>query len=246
MRFQHTDRFGDTITIDGSAITIGDKTIVITKSEAQALADAIEGERECEGPLLWFPHDPTYHDGEICIADSDPAVIIPSDVRDHLIALLRAIGGEDLQDLKPRGVKRQWWLFPFDALDEVLAADVVRLVSNLAADASKIPGYTHGALLDLADDLGGLRPATEAVCQVLEHGAAKYSPDNWRTAAGDLRAFRREYFSAIIRHESANASGEKIDPESGLPHLAHAVCNGLFWTWHEIPAARRLGSGAFQ
>ena len=33
---------------------------------------------------------------------------------------------------------------------------------------------------------------------------------------------------ATIRHLTAWRSGERLDPESGLPHLAHAACSVLF------------------
>lgn len=35
------------------------------------------------------------------------------------------------------------------------------------------------------------------------------------------------YADALLRHLSAYTTGEKIDPESGLSHLAHAAWNAL-------------------
>lgn len=66
--------------------------------------------------------------------------------------------------------------------------------------------------------------AAGAVVDVLEHGARKYAPDNWRQVPEP----RRRYFAAMLRHLAAWRLGEKVDPESGLSHLAHACCCGLF------------------
>lgn len=64
--------------------------------------------------------------------------------------------------------------------------------------------------------------AAESVVDVLGFGAKKYGAHNWRGVAS-IR-----YFSAAIRHLSEYAQGEIRDPESGLPHLAHAACSILF------------------
>jgi hypothetical protein len=66
--------------------------------------------------------------------------------------------------------------------------------------------------------------AVEGVAEVLTFGAAKYAPRSWVTVPD---AYRR-YFAAALRHLLARAKGERNDPESGLPHLAHAACNVLF------------------
>lgn len=64
----------------------------------------------------------------------------------------------------------------------------------------------------------------EEVVKVLEFGAKKYSRDNWRKVdSADTR-----YLAAAFRHLIAHNSGEVNDPESGLPHLAHAGCCVLF------------------
>lgn len=59
--------------------------------------------------------------------------------------------------------------------------------------------------------------------RVLAYGAKKYDPDNWRKVDD-----RRRYLGAALRHLFAWAGGEDLDPESGLPHLDHAVCSVLF------------------
>ena len=59
---------------------------------------------------------------------------------------------------------------------------------------------------------------------VLTYGAKKYAPENWRK----VNDWRDRYFAALLRHLVAWKQGEKIDPESNLPHLAHAGCCLLF------------------
>lgn len=66
--------------------------------------------------------------------------------------------------------------------------------------------------------------AINAVIDVLEFGARKYAVGNWR-AVDDAHT---RYFDAAHRHISAWWQGEKNDPESGLPHLAHAICCLVF------------------
>lgn len=52
-------------------------------------------------------------------------------------------------------------------------------------------------------------------------GALKYGRSNWRAVG--IRA--SIYYDAIDRHMSAWFEGEDIDPDSGLPHLAHALAS---------------------
>ena len=72
-------------------------------------------------------------------------------------------------------------------------------------------------------DLVPDRAETELVA-VLTYGASKYGPNNWRRVDG----MNARYFAAARRHLAAWRSGERIDPESGLAHLAHAVCSLMF------------------
>lgn len=69
----------------------------------------------------------------------------------------------------------------------------------------------------------------EAVVDVLQYGAQKYSEDGWRKVPDG----KQRYFDAAMRHMIAWAKGERIDPESGLHHLAHAAVNCLFIMGHE-------------
>lgn len=67
------------------------------------------------------------------------------------------------------------------------------------------------------------------VASVMTFGAKKYGTWNWTK----VPAARERYFSAAQRHMVAWIGGEKKDPESGLPHLAHAICCLLFLMWFD-------------
>lgn len=66
--------------------------------------------------------------------------------------------------------------------------------------------------------------AMSEVVDVLTYGAKKYSPDNWK----HVDDAQNRYIDAGFRHFTAYVSGEKVDPESGHHHLAHAICCLLF------------------
>ena len=65
-----------------------------------------------------------------------------------------------------------------------------------------------------------------SVADVLAFGAKKYSPDNWRLCEREDGIKR--YTEAMTRHAMAIYRGDKNDPESGLPHAAHAACCAMF------------------
>lgn len=58
---------------------------------------------------------------------------------------------------------------------------------------------------------------------VLRYGANKYAADNWRKGM----TWRR-LTGAALRHLLAFQAGEDIDPESGHPHVDHAMCCLMF------------------
>lgn len=60
--------------------------------------------------------------------------------------------------------------------------------------------------------------------KVMAGGAEKYGSFNW----GEGGVVASVYYDAALRHLLAWYTGEDIDPESGLPHLAHArACLGI-------------------
>jgi hypothetical protein len=91
-----------------------------------------------------------------------------------------------------------------------------------AVSADRAPGAKHDAGTRRYD----LVPwgAIGQMVDVLGHGAAKYSADGWR-AVPDAR---RRYFAALMRHVIAWYCGERTDPDSGMHHLAHALCDVAF------------------
>lgn len=75
--------------------------------------------------------------------------------------------------------------------------------------------------------------ASEAIAKVHQHGAERYGEWNWRESNVPLMT----YLHAMKRHIDAVIDGQDLDPDSGLPHVAHvaAGCNividaGVFGT----------------
>jgi len=66
----------------------------------------------------------------------------------------------------------------------------------------------------------------EDVTEILEFGAAKYSPNNWQGVRPGIR-----YGSGALRHLLAIESGENYDPDSKKHHFAHIGCNVIFCLW---------------
>lgn len=67
----------------------------------------------------------------------------------------------------------------------------------------------------------------EDMLRVLEFGAGKYSPDNWK-----LGLNKDELLESAIRHLMALMRGEEMDKESGLPHNGHVMCNMMFYSFY--------------
>jgi hypothetical protein len=65
------------------------------------------------------------------------------------------------------------------------------------------------------------------ILKVREFGANKYAPDNWKKGFPYKRGL-----DAALRHLNSAIDGESQDPETGLSHLAHAVCSieHVMWT----------------
>jgi len=60
-----------------------------------------------------------------------------------------------------------------------------------------------------------------AIGQVMAVGAAKYGAMNWRKDPVSAST----YYDAAMRHLMAWWDGQDLDPETGLPHLAHVAAN---------------------
>lgn len=85
----------------------------------------------------------------------------------------------------------------------------------LKNDSNKLP-------LDLLDPV-----ALEGIAAVLQFGAKKYAPHNWRKGFTWSRLI-----AAMLRHTFAIMNGELIDKESGLPHIDHVGCCWMFLSNH--------------
>jgi hypothetical protein len=72
--------------------------------------------------------------------------------------------------------------------------------------------------------------ALQGCVRVLEEGAKKYAPDNWKTVPDG----RKRYKDALLRHMLAYCGGETTDEEFGASHLDHAMCNLLFLKWLDM------------
>ena len=67
----------------------------------------------------------------------------------------------------------------------------------------------------------------ENLAKILTMGAEKYGENNWQ----DLLDYWKRYKAALLRHLTAIDKGELLDPESGLPHIDHVLCNAAFLSW---------------
>lgn len=65
----------------------------------------------------------------------------------------------------------------------------------------------------------------EKVARVQMFGNQKYEPNSWK------RVDKSRYTEAALRHLIAHVSGERLDSESGMEHLAHLICNAMFIMW---------------
>lgn len=63
----------------------------------------------------------------------------------------------------------------------------------------------------------------EDMVRVLEFGAKKYSRNNWKKGLKTT-----EIVDSMLRHIYAYLDGEDVDPESGINHTGHIMCNAMF------------------
>ena len=82
--------------------------------------------------------------------------------------------------------------------------------------------YNEGKLKWSLVDWQSLEP----LVKVLEMGAEKYSPNNWKKGMPVTQVSE-----SLLRHMFAFLNGEDIDPESKIEHLGHVMCNAMFLTY---------------
>jgi len=69
----------------------------------------------------------------------------------------------------------------------------------------------------------------EGLASVLTFGAKKYAPENWRVLADP----EERYEDAMWRHIMEYKKGNRLDKDSKMPHLWHAVTNLAFLIYFE-------------
>ena len=96
------------------------------------------------------------------------------------------------------------------------------------SDPNGLTPQTPGAKLDSSKNrlglvLGSFSVALIAVGEVGTYGARKYSDNGWL----EVENAKERYKDALYRHLLAHESGELLDKETGLSHLAHLAWNSL-------------------
>lgn len=122
-----------------------------------------------------------------------------------------------------------------DAFPESTAVDSARLIFNSSAtramvyDPKNYPQPHDAPSVGIKYDSQKPRPSLlpfdsiEEILKVLEYGAQKYAPDNWKHVVP-----RSRYIDAAFRHMFQWQAGENNDQETNISHLAHAATNLLF------------------
>lgn len=96
-------------------------------------------------------------------------------------------------------------------------------VKEMAAEVGKALRFNEGKLKWSLVHWKSIEP----LVRVLMFGAKKYAPNNWQKPMD-----RQEILESAMRHLTAMMSGETRDPESGLSHAGHVMCNMMFWVFH--------------
>ena len=78
------------------------------------------------------------------------------------------------------------------------------------------------------------RDVLRGVVDVLMIGAAHYDDNNWMHVENGLQ----RYSDAFERHYDAWVDGQEHDPDSGLHHGYHMVCNAMFMCYHMVKTER--------
>jgi len=109
-----------------------------------------------------------------------------------------------------------------------LFARMKATTTEVQADPNGLDAHAPGAKLDAGKNrcglvIGGFSRALWQVSRVGTFGAAKYTPDGWRSVVGGVE----RYTDALHRHLLSEAMGEERDSESSILHAAHAAWNAL-------------------
>lgn len=114
---------------------------------------------------------------------------------------------------------------------DYFGVDPERATPKMLADAKDPHNNPAGPKYDAGKLRWSLLPMGTVIqiVKVLEFGAQKYHKESWK----QVPEGRERYYNATKRHLEAWWTGERLDPETGLHHLAHAACNLLFLIWKD-------------
>jgi uncharacterized protein YjbI with pentapeptide repeats len=188
-------------------------------------------------------HKAAFQEAELCFADLSLADLTEANLfkADLSQATLSGadLSGADLTGTNLTGVNLTWADLSWSELTGVNLTGAnlsgVRLIGANLSLADLEAGLTTATIVDgygPKKETGGVKHdqgkpdftylSTELlteVAKVREFGAKKYARDNWKKGFKFTRSL-----AAALRHIFAFLGGEDKDPESGLLHLAHAVC----------------------
>lgn len=67
----------------------------------------------------------------------------------------------------------------------------------------------------------------EPMVEVLEYGAKKYAPENWKKGLD-----KKEILESMMRHLASLMDGDTLDEDSKCKHIGHIMCNAMFYEYH--------------
>lgn len=139
---------------------------------------------------------------------------------------------------------------PAEGLDDVFAnaptPDMyVMEVQPTPLTDEELAGLVEKPIVSVTHDTGKVRldlipfDALDEIAKALAFDDAKYPPSEDNTPNYAVTGFPwMRLVASSLRHISAWARGENLDPESGVSHLAHAGACVMFLLVHEL---RKIG-----
>lgn len=93
-----------------------------------------------------------------------------------------------------------------------------------AVGCANEPRINDGGAMHFSADKSGVDQVPPELLiewgDVFSYGEKKYARDNWKRGTS-----WHEFYGSALRHIYKWWNGEDVDPETGLPHLAHALWN---------------------
>lgn len=148
-----------------------------------------------------------------------------------------------MPDLKPRNQKTPLDLIPWRELSIALQTPPAVTLGAMFVNDGLPTGAEMARLASSVILLCDEGEIVEWVALAFKHGSIKYGLDNWRESAWeDLD--RRTYYAAFLRHLVADGGFVRLgangptprlaeDPESGVPHVGHALACALIYIYKQ-------------